>query len=328
MAVFKAAITSYVKRQNMSNKKPLKILIEASGCLTSSYMIEAIKNAGHIVCGSDIDSFNTAFIECDDFIIMPKVSDPHLCDKTLHLCRAHHIDIVIPTLDESLLGWSEQKAHFAQYGILVIISAPHTIQTFLDKWQTYQFFCQIGIPTPKSSLYKHYGVLNPRFGRGGSGIELAQIDRFFNGGGDNDEDSLSFITQEHIIGEEYTIDCLFNAQGEAIYIIPRRRIGVQGGKSTKGEVCDVKCLESHIQYIASHIHFIGAINIQAFITKENKPIFIEVNPRLGGGSALSFAASENWVEAMIEMFVYHRTITPKPIRYGLKMARSYKEIYF
>lgn len=183
MAVFKAAITSYVKRQNMSNKKPLKILIEASGCLTSSYMIEAIKNAGHIVCGSDIDSFNTAFIECDDFIIMPKVSDAHLWDKTLHLCRAHHIDIVIPTLDESLLGWSEQKAHFAQYGILVIISAPHTIQTFLDKWQTYQFFCQIGIPTPKSSLYKHYGVLKPRFGRGGSGIELAQIDRFFNGGG-------------------------------------------------------------------------------------------------------------------------------------------------
>ncbi|MBR2111522.1 MAG: hypothetical protein IJ950_00970, partial [Helicobacter sp.] len=55
---------------------------------------------------------------------------------------------------------------------------------------------------------------------------------------------------------------------------------------------------------------------------------IEINPRLGGGSALGFAASENWITAMIEMFVYKQNITAKPIKYGLKMARSYQEIYF
>lgn len=93
-------------------------------------------------------------------------------------------------------------------------------------------------------------------------------------------------------------------------------------------MCYVKCLESYIHTIASQIQFLGAINIQAFITSGNKPVFIEINPRLGGGSALGFAASENWITAMIEMFVYKQNITAKPIKYGLKMARSYQEIYF
>lgn len=147
------------------------------------------------------------------------------------------------------------------------------------------------------------------------------------GGGHNKEHCL-YITQEEIVGQEYTIDCLFNPNGEIIYIIPRKRIGITQGKSTQGEVCYVKCLESYINTISSHIQFVGAINIQAFITRENKPVFIEINPRLGGGSALGFAASENWIKAMIEMFVYKQVVIPKPIRYGLKMARSYQEIYF
>lgn len=137
-----------------------------------------------------------------------------------------------------------------------------------------------------------------------------------------------YITQYLVTGQEYTIDCLFDAQGQPLYIIPRKRIDVREGKSTKGEVCDVKSLESYIRQMATKTHFVGAINVQAFITAQNEPIFIEVNPRLGGGSALSFAASENWVEAMIEMFIYKRPLTPKPVHYGLKMARSYIETYF
>lgn len=305
-------------------KKPLKILTEASGCLTSSYIIEAIKQAGHIACASDIDSFNAAKIEADEFILMPKANDPNLWEKTLNLCLKHNIDVVLPTLDESLLGWSERIEMFAKHHISVLLSPPHTIATFIDKWQSYKFFKKIHIPTPKSALYKHYGIVKPRFGRGGVGI--AKGSDFLTGGGINEKDS--YLTQEEITGQEYTIDCLFDPKGEPLYIIPRARIVVRDGKSTKGEVCYVKSLNEYILKIAKHISFVGAINAQAFITQAGEVYFIEINPRLGGGSALSFAASENWVEAMIEMFIYHQPHTPKPISYGLKMARSYKEVYF
>lgn len=159
--------------------KPLKILTEASGSLSSRYIANAIKEAGHIACGSDIDDFNAAAHICDDFIIMPKASDKNLWEKTFNLLKQHKIDIVLPSLDESLFGWSKHKAALAKEGITVLVSPPQTIATFLDKWATYQFFTQHNIPTPKTTLYQNYGVLKPRFGRGGSGIEFAESARFY-----------------------------------------------------------------------------------------------------------------------------------------------------
>ncbi len=161
--------------------KKLKILTEASGSLTSSYLAKAIREAGHIVCGSDINNFNAAFY--DDFILMPRANDPQLWDKTLSLLQQHSIDIVIPTIDESLLGWSERVELFAQYGILVLISPPHTIATFIDKWKTYEFFTAHNIPTPHTALYEPKRILKPRYGRGGSGIEYIQQEKYYGGGG-------------------------------------------------------------------------------------------------------------------------------------------------
>lgn len=151
--------------------RTLKVLIEASGCLTSTYMIDSIKSAGHLVCGSDIDSFNASYAYCDDFILMPRADSPTLWEEVSALLLAHKIDVVIPTLDESLLGWSERKEYFASLGIAILLSPPHTIETFIDKWRTYRFFRKIGIPTPNTALYHHYGILKPRYGRGGSGIQ-------------------------------------------------------------------------------------------------------------------------------------------------------------
>lgn len=144
------------------------------------------------------------------------------------------------------------------------------------------------------------------------------------GGGQYDH----YLTQEQIFGEEYTIDCLFDFKGKPIYIIPRKRIGVRDGKSTHGEVCDVVAINQAIKKIAKEIELIGAINFQAFLTQEGELYFIEVNPRLGGGSALAFAASENWIALMIENLINKKEIQPKPIRYGLKMARRYTEVFF
>lgn len=103
---------------------------------------------------------------------------------------------------------------------------------------------------------------------------------------------------------------------------------MRDGKSTQGEVCNVKEINQAIQKIAKEIELIGAINFQAFLTKEGELYFIEVNPRLGGGSALAFAASENWITLMIDSLIFKKEIQPKPIRYGLKMARSYTEVFF
>lgn len=196
--------------------KQLKILTEASGSLTSSYLAKAIRDAGHIVCGSDINDFNAAFY--DDFILMPKANDPKLWDKTLALLKTHHIDIVIPTLDESLLGWSERVEFFAQHRILALISPPHTISTFIDKWKTYEFFTTHNIPTPNTALYQPRRILKPRYGRGGSGMEFLQQEKYYMGGGGIMKNIASILPKKKLAGKNTPL-IAFLIQMERLYTL-------------------------------------------------------------------------------------------------------------
>lgn len=157
-------------------------MTEASGSLTSHYLISAIKQAGHLACGSDVSAFNAASQTCDDFIVMPYSNDPKLWEKTYCLLDKHQISVVLPTFDETLHEWSLRKEELQKRGISVLISPPKTIETFIDKWETYQFFTSIGIPTPKTAIFYHYGILKPRFGRGGSGIEFSSSKGSMGGG--------------------------------------------------------------------------------------------------------------------------------------------------
>lgn len=157
-------------------------MTEASGSLTSHYIISAIQKAGHLAYGSDVNAFNVASQICDGFIIMPYSDDEQLWEKTYAILEKHQIAIVLPTLDETLYQWSLRKEELQKRGVSVLISPPHTIQTFIDKWKTYEFFKSIDIPTPKTAIFHHFGILKPRFGRGGSGIEILSTSK---GGGGN-----------------------------------------------------------------------------------------------------------------------------------------------
>ncbi|EOI2961398.1 ATP-grasp domain-containing protein [Campylobacter jejuni] len=305
----------------MKNKK-YKIFTEASGCLTSLYILNAIKDANCLACASDIDSFNAAYSIADDFILMPRVSDEKLWDKTKKLLLEHHVDIVIPTLDDSLLGWSIYKEDFKQMGIEVIISPKDTIEIFIDKWKTYLFFEKLSIPTPKTEIYKNFGLIKPRNGRGGAGIEL------FSKSFKNKNEWL-YITQEKVEGLEYTVDCFFDKNGEPIYIIPRKRFEVKDGKSIKSVVCKHPLIDKYIRKISKEIYFIGPVNFQVFENNQSDLFFIEVNPRLGGGSSLAFKASENWIKLIVEHFVKNQSlISSNKINFGLKMARIYSDVFF
>jgi len=134
------------------------------------------------------------------------------------------------------------------------------------------------------------------------------------------------VSQQVVEGDEYTIDTFFDKDGVPIYIIPRKRIAVKNGKSTRGVVCRHDKIIHYIEMMAKVTRFIGPINFQCF-DHHGDISFIEINPRIAGGMALGFAASENWIPLIVDNLVYGQSITPKPIKYGLKMVRSYAEYF-
>ncbi|UTV39264.1 ATP-grasp domain-containing protein (plasmid) [Ensifer adhaerens] len=295
----------------------MRIMIEASGSLVSGYLIKAIQEAGHTAVASDIDVANHGTVLADDFIKMPRVSAPDLWQQTEELLSAHGVDIVVPSLDETLVGWAERREHFSALGIHIILSDAETVAIFQDKWRTYEFFRRAGIPTPATSLTQDHWVVKPRLGRGGKGIYM----------GDVPQDMTDMISQEFIKGTEYTCDCFFDRNNEPVYIVPRKRDSVVDGKSLKGITVRHERIDAHIRRIGSQIPLRGPVNFQCIETAEGELFFIECNPRIAGGMALGFAASENWIALIASNIVRGEDVTPKPVRYDLRMVRYYAECF-
>ena len=294
----------------------MRILTEASGSLTASYLIKAIQNAGHQAIGSDINTINAGYCLANDFIVLPHKDTLSLWKTIEEEMIRHHIDVVIPSLDETMVGWAQRQDHFRQMGIHVIISPEKTIRICQDKWETYLFFQQAGIPCPRTSLKKDYPLVKPRRGRGSEGITISETDIPMEG----------MISQEVVIGEEYTIDTFFDREGSPVYIIPRKRIAVKNGKSTRGIVCRHEKIVDYVKKMAMATRFTGPINFQCF-DNDDEISFIEINPRIAGGMALGFAATENWVTLAVDNLIHGHPIKPKPVKYGLKMVRCYAEFF-
>jgi carbamoyl-phosphate synthase large subunit len=295
-----------------------RILTEASGSLTASYLIRAIQQANAVAVASDVNENCAGKYIGNEFVIVPFASDPFLWDKTKRILVESNINVVIPSLDETLLNWAEKKEEFENMNIKVILSNKEVIKIFQDKWLTYQFFKEKGIPTPQTSTDNIYPVIKPREGRGGKDIIINSKEKVSMQG---------MISQELVSGQEYTIDVFCDKNSIPIYIIPRKRLQVKDGKSINGITEKNETIINWVKKICKETNFIGPINIQCFQENNGLVKFIEVNPRIAGGMALGFAASENWIKLIIEHFIEDKTIETKEVKYGLKMFRFYDEVF-
>jgi carbamoyl-phosphate synthase large subunit len=301
-----------------SAKRQYRILTEASGSLTAGYLLQAIQQAGHLAVASDIDEHCFGRALADYFVLMPRASAPDLWEQVERSLVEQRIDVVIPSLDEMLPGWAERRDRLlAQLGVHVVISNPATIATCRDKWLTYQFFSRCGIPCPATSTSQDYALVKPRVGRGAVGLKITS----------ERVDMTGMISQELVVGTEYTVDVFCDRSGAPVYIVPRRRLNVRDGKSTGGIVEAHEQIVAWVRRICSELTFIGPVNMQCFALPDGTVRFIEINPRIAGGMALGFAATENWIDLIVRNLIHRELLTPRPVRVGLEMRRYYAEVF-
>jgi len=294
-----------------------KFLLDASGTLISHFVIRAVREAGFRSVGSDISECAATYL-ADEFVIFPKFSNPKLWEIIENEIAGRGINVVIPTFDETLLKWAEKKQYFREKGVHVIVSDPASIAVCQDKWETFRFFKENGIPTPETSLQQDYPLVKPRLGRGGKGILI---------NAPAGTDMTDMISQELLKGKEYTIDIFCDRDHNPVYIIPRLRMNVIDGKSVNGITVDNPAIISWVKTICSKLPFNGPVNMQCFESPEGEIKFTEINPRLGGGMALGFRASENWISLIVSNLIEGKPVQPAPVSFGLKMFRYYNEVF-
>jgi len=314
----------------------VKILRTATGCMASIGLInELIKKGVEVIC-VDANPISVGLYYCQKKYVVPKGNDPNFITELLKICKKEKVDAILSGPEEEIINIAKNKEIFLKEGIVPIVPDYETVKITYDKLKTYEFFIKNGIPTPKT--YKLKDILNledinfpivlkPRFGRGGSGVYIAEdIEDLNYCITKKCKSKTDYIAQEYIEGTEYTIDIFSDMDGNVLSIVPRKRLSVESGISVKSITSYNETIIKYAEKIAKKLNIKGPANIQC-ILKDNKPYFIEINPRFGGGSILSIKADPTIIENLIRIIKGEKPIPSRGFKKNLLMLRYYSEIF-
>lgn len=292
-------------------EREVNILISSAGrrgalvkCFKDT--IKGMERCNGKVISVDASPLAAALYLSDKHYIISRISDPNYINILLNICRKEDIKLIIPTIDTELLILSQNKEIFEKKGIRIAISDTKVIEICSNKLKTFQFFKENNIPTVETFSYYQVDKIEklnyPLFIKSCSGSASINTYKI------NNRKELDFfinyidnsVIQEYAEGKEFTMDILADFNGKVLNVVPRERIEVRAGEINKGRtVKDEKIIE-YAKNITEKLGAIGPITIQCF-KKGNEIKFTEINPRIGGGYPLSFAAGANYPELLIRM---------------------------
>ena len=241
----------------------MNILLTSVGRRT--YMVDYFKHAlagnGLVYASNSIMTY--ALTQADNYVITPSIYDEEYIAFLLTYCKQNEISILISLFDIDLPVLAQNKEIFRQHGINVIVSDYEVTKLCNDKWATYLFLKDIGLPQPKSFLklneikqaitQKEISfplVLKPRWGMGSIGIYVAcnemeldvlyykvhkEIFSTYLKYESNTDTNLCVIIQEMIKGQEYGLEILNDLHKNYITTFAKKKIAMRSGETDIAE---------------------------------------------------------------------------------------------
>ncbi len=256
---------------------------------------------------ADISSQKIALYYADQFYTIPPDHSKEFVPALIKLCRLENIQLIVPSRDGELKILSDHTLLFAQNNIKLMVAQPSTIDICLDKFQFYQFCKKNNFQAVKTVLADNLSeiafpaFIKPRIGSGAQNNYIAEtlekLQMFLSL-----YDNEVFIIQPFIDFKEYTIDLFSDFNSKVVSVIPRQRMNICNGESIVAKTVNNQVLIQEATNLAQSLGLIGHNTIQCFYDDiKNKVIFIEVNPRYGGGASLGFSAGAFTPDYVIQL---------------------------
>lgn len=259
-----------------------------------------------------IPQFAPAGIISDRCFKVPKVTDDDYVPYLLDICENNNIGLVIPTIDTELLVLSENKTLFSSKGIIISVADSFFIKQCRDKRKTSDYLTSIGIKVPKQIDINHPTF--PMFAKpyDGSSSKDLYVIKNLSGLTPEIQNHPKLIFMEYVDKKEYkefTVDMYYGKDGHVKAIIPRERVEIRAGETTKGYTRKnyiVDFLRCKMEYLPG---VIGCLCFQLFFRERDHDIIgIEMNPRFGGGYPLSYYAKANFIDLLIREYFMNEDI--------------------
>ena len=276
------------------------------------------------IFSGDITSNIAGALFSDKHIILPEDDDPLFFDKIKTICVENNIKLIINTRDEELKLFSTYKKQLQSIGCLLMLASTETLDICQNKVKFFKF-CEknrIGVPKTywESKDIKYPAFAKPIYGKASRGT--------FKIHSKTDIPDISTnIIQEYVDWPEYTVDLFADFKGNVISVVPRKRIKVVDGESHVSETENNSIIINKSIDLCQKLNLVGHNVIQCFY-KKGQIKFIEVNPRFGGASNLSFKSGANSPKFLIDL-LKNKPITPQIGKFTnkLKMYRHNTDVF-
>jgi carbamoyl-phosphate synthase large subunit len=251
----------------------------------------ARRGGGSVVAVDTSPSAPALYVADRHFLVSPS-TDPHFLDQLVELCRRQLIGLVVPTRDEELPIFADARIRLEQRGLHVMVPAAETVRICQDKSAFVEFCRTHEFETPRTYQRDAWRnaefplFVKPRFGKGTKDARRVHTETELR---EAACDTDNWVIQEFVDCPEYTVDLLADFDGRVLSAVPRLRQLVVAGESYVSRTVREPLLIAASARLATELHLVGHNTIQCFWNGKQAK-FIEVNPRFGGGAALSIAA--------------------------------------
>ncbi|MDE6311298.1 MAG: ATP-grasp domain-containing protein [Muribaculaceae bacterium] len=258
-------------------------------------------------------------------------SDPELYTHLREIVENKGIRMIVPFVDGAVGVAAQMCERYPELGLFVPGSDSRLSEIMFDKRAAAELFERCGLPVPRTDRGNEPPrfplIAKPRHGSASKGIAVLE----------NEEEYRAlchpeaYLIQEYIADrEEISIDCYVGVHsGKILTVSPRRRLETLGGEAVRSVTLDDTAAEDLARRTLEATGLRGAVTIQLIrdLSKPDRLLIMEINPRLGGGVVCSIGAGAdiagNIADEAIGMDAQESRAKP-----GTEMYRYFQEVIF
>ncbi len=235
-----------------------------------------------------------------------------LLERLMHIHEIEHIDLIIPNFDAELFNFIKLRDKLREIGIHTFLPELTQFEA-RDKIKLYEFGKKHGLRMPKDKIIhqvKDLAVVADQLG-----YPIVVKGKFYDAIIANTFEQaqkafykiqakwgLPIIVQEFISGTEINIAALGDGEGNAISVIPMRKLYITDkGKAWAGITLDDSSFIELARKFVEVTKWRGGCELEVVQTSDGMPYIMEVNPRFPAWIYLTAAAGQNQPAALVKM---------------------------
>lgn len=264
-----------------------KVLIFPAGSEVGLEIYESLCYSTHYkIIGANSVEDHSSFI-FKSLFYLPMIFESDFLVSIKELIKKEQIDFLYPTMDEVAFLLKSNENFL---GVNVIGSPLFTYSIANDKKKTYEFFkAFIKVPETfkKEEVVDFPVFLKPKLGYGSRGTSKVnskeELDFYFKA-------PVSQLLLEYLPGEEFTVDCFTNKEGNLLYCSPRTRERIRMGISVHSQFASEKIVQEIrpiAELINKKLEIRSAWFFQVKRSNDGELALMEIGLRPAGSSGLN-----------------------------------------